>query len=254
VSKYWLASLALMSPMFSYGQEAPEQATEIEVPSPWTSEVEFGYQSHTGNSDSRSLNSRLNAEYTEGRHRTSGEWKFYLLYKDGEEDKRQSTYTAQSDYKLGPKTYLYGSFKGVDSRYSAYFKDYTLSGGLGYQFSNTDEFVFELELGPGFRYQEPNKDEIDDDDIIFPDMVEEAIFRGNINTSWQALDNLSISADLTLVSGHSNTRTDTDISVTNNITEDIALKISHSRQYHDKVPEGLEKADSIFAINLLFVF
>nr|WP_285892452.1 DUF481 domain-containing protein [Vibrio intestinalis] len=243
-----------MSPMFSYGQEAPEQATEIEVPSPWTSEVEFGYQSHTGNSDSRSLNSRLNAEYTEGRHRTSGEWKFYLLYKDGEEDKRQSTYTAQSDYKLGPKTYLYGSFKGVDSRYSAYFKDYTLSGGLGYQFSNTDEFVFELELGPGFRYQEPNKDEIDDDDIIFPDMVEEAIFRGNINTSWQALDNLSISADLTLVSGHSNTRTDTDISVTNNITEDIALKISHSRQYHDKVPEGLEKADSIFAINLLFVF
>ncbi|WP_260261016.1 DUF481 domain-containing protein [Vibrio intestinalis] len=254
MSKYWLASLALMSPMFSYGQEAPEQATEIEVPSPWTSEVEFGYQSHTGNSDSRSLNSRLNAEYTEGRHRTSGEWKFYLLYKDGEEDKRQSTYTAQSDYKLGPKTYLYGSFKGVDSRYSAYFKDYTLSGGLGYQFSNTDEFVFELELGPGFRYQEPNKDEIDDDDIIFPDMVEEAIFRGNINTSWQALDNLSISADLTLVSGHSNTRTDTDISVTNNITEDIALKISHSRQYHDKVPEGLEKADSIFAINLLFVF
>ncbi|MDA0149902.1 DUF481 domain-containing protein [Vibrio sp. LaRot3] len=254
MSKYWLASLALMSPMFSYGQEEPEQANEIEVPSPWSSEVEFGYQSHTGNSDSRSLNSRLNAEYTAGRHRTSGEWKFYLLYKDGEEDKRQSTYTAQSDYKLGPKTYLYGSFKGVDSRYSAYFKDYTLSGGLGYQFSNTEEFVFELELGPGFRYQEPNKDEIDDDDIIFPDMVEEAIFRGNINSSWQALDNLSISADLTLVSGRSNTRTDTDISVTNNITEDIALKISHSRQYHDKVPEGLEKADSIFAINLLFVF
>lgn len=254
MSKVWLMSVSLMSSMFVYADDNGLNNTDIDLPSPWNSEVEFGYQAHTGNSDSRSLNSRLSAEYVEGRHRTNGEWKYYLLYKDGEEDKRQSSYTAQSDYKLGPKTYLYGSFKGVDSRYSAYFKDYTLSGGLGYQFSNTETFVLELEFGPGFRYQEPNLDEIDDDDIIFPETVREGIFRGNLNTKWQALDNLAISADLTTVAGHSNVRTDTDISVTNNITEDIALKLSHSRQYHDKVPEGLEKADSIFSVNLLFVF
>lgn len=254
MSKLWLMSAGLMSSMLAYADDTEQTKTDIDIPSPWNTEVEFGYQAHTGNSDSRSLNSRLNAEYTEGRHRTSGEWKYYLLYKDGEEDKRQSTYTAQSDYKLGAKTYLYGSFKGVDSRYSAYFKDYTLSGGLGYQFSNTDVLTLELEVGPGFRYQEPNLDEIDDDDIIFPETVQEGIFRGNLNTTWQALDNLSVAADLTVVSGRSNTRTDTDISVTNNITEDIALKLSHSRQYHDKVPDGLEKADSIFSINLLFLF
>jgi len=254
VSRLWLISFSLMGSMLAYADDTGQNDTDIELPSPWDTEVEFGYQAHTGNSDSQSLNSRLNAEYVEGRHRTSGEWKYYLLYKDGEEDKRQSTYTAQSDYKLGQKTYLYGSFKGVDSRYSAYFKDYTLSGGLGYQFSNTDKFVLELEVGPGFRYQEPNLDEIDDDDIIFPETVQEGIFRGNINTSWQALDNLAFSADVTVVSGVSNTRTDTDLSVTNNITEDIALKLTHSRQYHDKVPEGLKKADSIFSVNLLFIF
>ncbi|WP_167469918.1 DUF481 domain-containing protein [Vibrio aquaticus] len=243
-----------MSSMLVHADDKGTHDTDLEVPSPWNTEVEFGYQAHSGNSDSQSLNSRLSAEYLQGRHRTNGEWKYYLLYKDGEEDKRQSTYTAQSDYKLGPKTYLYGSFKGVDSRYSAYFKDYTLSGGLGYQFSNTEQFVLELELGPGFRYQEPNLDEIDDDDIIFTDIVQEGIFRGNLNTKWQALDNLSVSADLTVVTGQSNTRTDTDLSVTNNITEDIALKLAHSRQYHDKVPDGLTKADSIFSVNLLFIF
>jgi putative salt-induced outer membrane protein len=235
--------------------ETKEQThTEEALPSPWNSEIEFGYQSHTGNSDSRSMNSRLNAEYVSGRHRTNGEWKYYLLYKDGEEDKRQSTYSAQSDYKISPKTYFYGSFKGIDSRYSAYFKDYTLSGGLGYQISNTDKLVLEVELGPGFRYQEPNLDEIDDDDIIFPNTVQEGIFRGNLNTTWHALDNLSLSADVTLVAGSSNTRTDTDFSVMNNITEDISLKLTHSRQYHDKVPDGLSKADSVFSVNLLFVF
>ncbi|MGO2321075.1 MAG: DUF481 domain-containing protein [Vibrio toranzoniae] len=238
---------------------APEEDMDIvpsdtELPNPLKTEVEFGYQSHNGNSESRSLNARLNGEYTSGRHRTSGEWKYYNLYKDGEEDKRQSTYSAQSDYKLSPKTYLYGSFKGVDSRYSAYFKDYTVSSGLGYQFSNTEEFILEVEIGPGFRYQEPNLDEIDDDDIIFPDIVEEAIFRGNVNTSWQVLPNLQFKADVTVVSGHSNLNFDTELEAINDITDNIALKIAHSRQYHDKVPNGLSKEDSVLSVNLLFQF
>lgn len=258
MSKLFILSLGLLSAPAIFAEEstdldiAPDTTTE--APKPLSTEVEFGYQSHTGNSDSRSLNARINGEYTAGRHRTNGEWKYYNLYKDGEEDKRQSTYSAQSDYKLSPKTYLYGSFKGVDSRYSAYFKDYTISSGLGYQFANTEAFVLELELGPGFRYQEPNLDEIDDDDIIFPDIVEEAIFRGNINTSWQALDNLRFNADVTLVSGESNLRMDTDLEAINDITDNIALKIAFSRQYHDKVPEGLEKSDSILSVNLLFQF
>lgn len=67
---------------------APNDTSDTELPNPLKTEVEFGYQSHTGNSDSRSLNARLNGEYTAGRHRTSGEWKYYNLYKDGEEDKK----------------------------------------------------------------------------------------------------------------------------------------------------------------------
>ncbi|AXY00160.1 DUF481 domain-containing protein [Vibrio alfacsensis] len=254
MSRYWLLSFSILCTGLVHAEESVKSEQEIDVPSPLKTEVEFGYQAHTGNTDSRSLNSRLSAEYTAGRHRSMGEWKYYNLYKDGEEDKRSSTYTVQSDYKLGPKTYLYGSFKGVDSRYTAYFKDYTLSGGLGYQFAYTEQFTLEVEIGPGFRYQEPNLDEIDDDDIIFPDIVQEGIFRGNINSTWQALDNLSLGVDVTVVSGKSNTRFDSDLNVINKITEDIALKLTHSRQYHDKVPNNLEKADSVFSVNLLFVF
>lgn len=252
MSKIILLSVGLIVSPVVYAEEIT--TTDIEIPSPLSSEVEFGYQSHTGNSDSQSLNARLSGEYTEGRHRTHGEWKYYMLYKDGEEDKRQSTYSLQSDYKLSPKTYLYGSLKGVDSKYTAYFKDYTLSSGFGFQFSNTDLFKLELEVGPGFRYQEPNLDEIDDDDIIFPDIVQEGIFRGNLNAAWQPLKTLNLAGDITVFTGRSNTRTDTEISATNNITDDIALKLAYSRQYHDKVPNGLHKSDSIFSVNLLFVF
>lgn len=227
--------------------------SDIESPSPFSTEIEFGYQSHSGNSDSQSLNSRLSGEYIRGRYRLNGEWKYYLLYKDGTEDKRQSSYDVQADYKLSQKTYTYTNFQGYDSRYNAYFKDYTLSAGVGYQIRNTESLLLEGELGPGFRYQEPNLDEIDDDDIVFPERVSEAIFRGKLSTIFKASDSLSLSADITIVGGKSNTRTDTELGITNNITEDIALKVVYSRQYHNRVPDGLSKTDSVFSVNLLFL-
>ncbi len=235
-----------------YAEESTD--TDTSPSSPLKTEVEFGYQAHSGNSNSESLNSRLEGVYTQGRHRHSGEWKFYKLNKNDKEDKKQSTYQVQSDYKLAPRTYLYANFKGIDSKYSAYFKDYTWSSGLGYQFTYTDDLKLSLELGPGYRHQKPNLDELDDDDLIFPDNVDEFIFRGHFKGDWKVLPALSLSADLLIVSGKSNTRFDNEISITNAITEDIALKLSHSRQYLDRVPNDLSNTDTVVSANLLVKF
>ncbi|NNN46198.1 DUF481 domain-containing protein [Vibrio fujianensis] len=254
MSKTWLLSLALLTSFHVHANKQTNRSKDINAPSPWQSQIEFGYQSHSGNTDSEALNTRIKGEYTRGRHRTNGEWRFYKLDKNGKENKRQSSYTLQSDYKLGPKMYLYGSFRGTDSRYSAYFKDYTFSGGLGYQLTNTDTLLVEIEAGPGYRYQEPNLDEIGSNEVVFPNLVREPIFRSNLKTEWQILRNFKLSVDATLVGGESNTRLDTDISAINNITEDIALKVSQSRQYHNQVPEGLSKSDSVLAVSLVFLF
>ncbi len=69
-------------------------------PSPWESQVEFGYQSNSGNSDSQALNSRFEGSYTSGQHRHTGEIKYYLSEKDGEADKDQLSINLQSDYKI----------------------------------------------------------------------------------------------------------------------------------------------------------
>ncbi|MGR6841236.1 DUF481 domain-containing protein [Aliivibrio wodanis] len=228
--------------------------TDMSLPSPWESQVEFGYQSNSGNSDSQSLNSRFEGSYTSGQHRHTGEVKYYLSEKNGEADKDQLSINLQSDYKISPDYYLYANFKGLNTQYSAYFNDYTLSGGMGYQASNTDDLLLELELGPGYRYQNPNLDEIDDDDLIFPETVKEVILRGNINLSWQVLDNLTLAGEVTITTGTSNTRVDSEISATNNITDEIALKIAQSQQYLDRVPPGLSQTDSVLSINLLFSF
>lgn len=222
--------------------------------SPWKPEIEFGYQSRKGNDNNQSLNVRIAIGYIKGKMRNSGEVKIYREDEDGEEEEREQSYELQSDYKLGPKTYLYGSFKGIDSKYSSYFRDYTVSTGFGFQLSNTEQFKLEAEIGPGYRIQEPNTDEIDGDDPIFPENVQEVILRGNLTSVWKPFKTLSFEMQVTIVTGPSNTRLDTEISAINNITEDIALKISHHRENLTRVPNDLENTDSIFTMNLLFRF
>lgn len=220
--------------------------------STWLPEIEFGYRSEQGNEDERALNARLSLSHISGRLRNSGEIKIYLKNEDGEEDEREQTYQLQSDYKISPKFYIYGNFKGIDSKYSSYFHDYTVSTGLGYQVTNTETLKVETELGPGYRYQEPNTDEIDDDDPIFPDNVNEPIIRASLILNWKPLDRTSFNFDGTMVSGSSNTRFDTEISIINDITEDIALKISQSIEHLSRVPNNLEKTDTILTINILY--
>ncbi|WP_417879696.1 DUF481 domain-containing protein [Vibrio sp.] len=220
--------------------------------STWLPEIEFGYRSEQGNEDERALNARLSLSQISGRLRNSGEIKIYLKNEDGKEDEREQTYQLKSDYKISPKFYIYGNFKGIDSKYSSYFHDYTVSTGLGYQITNTDTLKVETELGPGYRYQEPNTDEIDDDDPIFPDNVDEPIVRASFTLNWKPLDRTSFNFDGTIVSGSSNTRFDTEISIINDITEDIALKISQSIEHLSRVPNNLEKTDTVLTINILY--
>jgi putative salt-induced outer membrane protein len=256
VPRLTLLSLALLCSQMLHAEEfKPEKDSDSnELPSPLKTEVEFGYQAHSGNTDSQSLNARVATEYTAGRHRTNGEWKYYQLYKNGKEDKNQQNFLLQSDYKLSQRIYLFGNYNGFNSLYSAYFRDHTISGGLGYQLTNTDTLLLEVELGPGYRYQEPNVDEIGDKDIVFPNIVKEAIIRGNVSASWNPLDNLSIGGKLTTTAGQSNTRIDSEVNVTNNITDAIALKLSYNSQFHDRVPGNLAKRDTILTVNILFAF
>ena len=130
--------------------------------------LELGYQSLGGNSDSESLNTRVGLTYVKKQLRQTVEAKYLLAEKDGEEDKRKGQLELQSDLKVNEKTYVLGNANYVDDKYGPYFTDFTLSTGLGYQLLRLETFQMEVELGPGYRHQEPNIDEIDDDDILSP--------------------------------------------------------------------------------------
>ncbi len=232
---------------------ATSLAAESE-PSPWLTEIELGYQSLSGNSDSSAFNTRMAASYTKGRIKNTAESKYLLAEKDGKEDKRKFQLNAQSNYKYDEKRYVLASGSYVDDRYGPYFSDIVVATGLGYQAIRKRQLQLTLELGPGYRRQRPNLDELDSDDKILPYDVDEIIVRGQMNVEWRPRKNVTVDLTLTGIAGNSNSTIEADTSLTASISDTLAVKISNTQNYSTDVPPGLKNRDSVMTVNLLYKF
>ena len=221
---------------------------------PWKSEVEFGFQRLTGNSDSLILNARLGVDYTEGPYRHISEGRFLLIEKDGMEDKRKSQFESQANYKYSQKYYVLGNVSYAEDRYGPYFNDFTLATGLGYQAIWREDISLLLEIGPGYRSQIPNLDEIDKSDLILPHNVQELIFRGQSVFEWKMKEGLFFEGRVTIISGISNTSFESRLAFITNIIDPLAINLSTTQKYINEIPPGLKNLDSVYAITLVYRF
>ncbi|KDM90302.1 YdiY family protein [Photobacterium galatheae] len=236
----------------------PARAEDVpELPpltSPWNSEVELGYQSLSGNSNTKSLNSRLGLTYVKDQFRQQAEAKYLLAEEDNKEKKRKGQVELQSDFIINERAYVLGNTSYIDDKYGPYFKDFTLATGLGYRVIRLENLMMEAEAGPGYRHQEPNIDEIDDDDIVVPETVDELILRGSTRIIWKPSKDVELSLKLTGIAGNSNSTLETQVSMTSAVSEHIAIKLSNTQKFNSWVPEGLQKRDGTMTINLLFQY
>lgn len=222
--------------------------------SPWESELELGFQRLTGNADSITLNSRLAVSYTQGPYRHTSELRFLFVEKDDEVDKHKSNFESQANYKYNSKSYILANINYLSDKYGPYFKDVTLSTGMGYQAIWQENLSLLFEMGPGYHYQRPNLDEIDDDDLILPYDVREPVLRGQSVFLWQITPLTELEARVTAISGKSNTSVESRWSITTDLIADLALKVSSTQKYINKVPPGLKNLDTIFTISGVYRF
>ncbi|WP_248616631.1 DUF481 domain-containing protein [Photobacterium halotolerans] len=253
-----MANKCILLPVLVSGLLMMAEASAEEVPelppitSPWSSELELGYQSLSGNSNTKSLNTRLGLTYVKDQFRQQVEAKYLLAEEDGEEEKRKGQLELQSDFIINERAYVLGNTSYIDDKYGPYFRDFTLATGIGYRVIRLESMMMEIEAGPGYRHQEPNIDEIDDDDIIVPETVDELILRGSTRWIWKPSKDVELNVRLTGIAGNSNSTLETQVSLTSAISEHIAIKLSNTQKFNSWVPDGLQKRDGTMTINLLF--
>ncbi len=247
----YILTLLLLATTAANASEEPTTATPNE-PSPLTSSIGLGYQSLSGNSDSQTLNGNIAVTYTKGRYQTNGDAKFIMAKKDGQEDKRKMSMSLKSKRMIRDGYYFYGNGSYVDDRYRPYYADSLVSTGIGYRLFSYETFQTLVDIGPGFRHQDPNLDEIKSDSIVKQEVVNEVVLQSTVDMQWKPLKTLTLSAKFNVVSGKSNTTLESSFNATNAITDNIALNLGYTQTYYSWVPEGMKNSDTTTTISLIY--
>jgi putative salt-induced outer membrane protein len=220
-----------------------------EPPSDLTAEIEAGFQLNTGNTEATSFNGRTQLIYDTEKAKQEATLKaFFAADAEGTTSKKYDV-QLQSSYKLD-RGYIYGRGDFTWDRFGSYTQLSTFSTGYGFEAIRSRKTKLNLEMGPGYRYNQPAASQ--DDPAPAPE--KDIILRTAIRFSQKLQEYSSINADLTAEVGDKNNTLTLDTHYKNLVFQDWAFKIGINVKYTEVVPEGLKQTDTVTLFNLLYSF
>jgi putative salt-induced outer membrane protein len=236
------STVALIATANSYAE------TSVDTPAngEWKGNVELGFVTTTGNTETETLNAKakveterekwrhaIKAEALNSSNSTSSTAERYLL-------------AGQSDYKFGERkqNYLFILLSYEDDRFSGY--DYRAEETFGYgrRVLERPSLALDLEIGPGARQSKLENDGTDNEFTV----------RGAAKLAWAISDTSTFSEDLSVVKGEDVTITKSITALSAQIAGSLATKLTYTIKNTSDVPTGIEKTDTEMAVTLVYDF
>jgi putative salt-induced outer membrane protein len=218
----------------------------------WSGTGEAGLLMTTGNSETDSVNAKAGLKYEKGH--LLAEVGAAALYSseeteiDGEKEDKVSAekynYNAKLGYKFDPVNYVFVNGDYEDDRFSGYDYRTTYSVGYGRKVIDNDTVKFDIEIGPGYRYDRLEGGETED----------EAIVRGWTMFNYKFSDAVSFQQDLTVIAGSDNTNTKSVSALKTQIIGALSMKMSYTVDHNSTVPADKDKTDTETALTLVYDF
>lgn len=212
----------------------------------WTGKGELGFVSTTGNSDTQSLNLKLEfvREGEFWRHRFGAA--ALMSSKNGDDDAERYAAEYQADRKLDEKSYVFGVARWDADKFGAYDPQYSVTAGYGRQFIDTDTHHTKAEIGAGYRHLEERVTGASSDDMIVRFLVDD-VWRITESTEW--------GNRLLVESGSENTFTQFNTGLAVAMNESFAVKVGFEVRNNSKIPpDSTEKTDTTTTVNLVYNF
>lgn len=231
---------------------------------PWDIEVDIGAIATSGNTESTSLQLKVDAK--QNLDRWENQYIFNSLFKEDEvtqDDGETSTEktaekyfgSAKFAYLLGvEEAYLYGFGSYTDDQFGAYRTYSTLSLGYGNWLYFSPGFNWFVEGGPGYFQGEKV---MESDEEALPDTISNengAMLRVATAVQWQVTSNAEFKQMLSVEAGADNTRTQSETSLAASISDRMKMKVGFSLASDTDVAQGKEKTDTTTFVNLVYSF
>lgn len=246
------ASAQITTLMFD---DAEDLAGDVE--SEWQASAEFGLLYTTGNTDTESLKAKLNLakDYVQWRHKGMVDY-YRAEQTDQSTDEQILTadrlfLSAQSNYKFDADSkssiFVFGSYE--EDQFSGYEYQGTVAVGYGARYRYSETLYADYEAGPGYSVDKPLIDGIPQESESSP------ILRLAGNLNWDISKTSRFTALAATEVGEDNTRSRAEVSVSANINEALALKVSVGATHNSFVADSMvEKLDTETAVTIVYTF
>ena len=222
----------------------------------WSGKGEGGLVLSRGNSDSTSINAKIDAAEEQG------DWKNVMfasaLY--GRNGEFATAQRLEARYEIDHKiTQAFDGFvaaHGDKDAFEGFDYQATVSAGVGYQFVNTDATKFSGTLGVGYRRLRPQQLVTDADgrviDRINGDATGGAVATAGLALDHQATKTTKLVDKLIVESGASNTSAGNDFAVHVAMSDRLALSVGYGVRYNTDPAPGTKKLDQLTTANIVY--
>lgn len=231
---------------------------------PWDVEVDIGAIATSGNTETTSLQFKIDAK--QNLERWENQYIFNSLFKEDQvtqdddttsKEKTAEKYfgSAKFAYLIGvEKSYLFGFGSYTDDKFGAYRTYTTIALGYGDWLYSSPTLNWFVEAGPGYFEGEKV---IKSRNETTPDTISNeggAILRAATALEWKVTGNATFKQAISVESGSDNTRTVSETSLSASISKKMKMKVGFAVANDTDVAPGKEKTDTTTFVNLVYSF
>lgn len=220
-------------------------ATAALAQAEWNGKGELGVVVARGNADSDAANAKLEVSRELDLWKHAAGLAALRTANDGVKTAERYEARWQSDRKLSERSFLFGSLRYEDDRFSGFDYQASASTGYGYRFIDTEETQFSGQLGLGYRRLEEDLTGATDSDTIL---------RGDLNLDHALTDTARVLDKLTVEAGSDNTLLQNELSLEVRINKLFALSVGVAVRHNTDPPAGSERTDTLSTVNLVYSF
>jgi putative salt-induced outer membrane protein len=215
----------------------------------WKFKGELGVVIASGNTETETISAKFDAvnELEKWKH-SFGASALRSRDQDGLTGDRYEVH-AQSDYKISDRSYVLGSVRYDNDKFSPYSYQAVGAVGYGYKFFDTEATKLAIELGAGYRRTE---------DRVTKTTEGDGIVRGAMNYAQQLTASTSVFDKFLVEAGSDNTYLQNEVGVLVKMSDQLALSVAHLLRHNTDVNENAvpvpKKTDQLLTVNLVFSF
>jgi putative salt-induced outer membrane protein len=211
----------------------------------WSGKGQFGGVLSRGNSDTETLNANIDItnEIDRWKHKAG----FSMLRTVNEDVTSADRWElrGQSEYALTERSFVFGSLRYEDDRFTDYDYQATAAAGYGYHLIATETTKLDGLIGVGFRRTELR---------LTGETEEEAILRGGMDFEHKLTATTQVYNKFLVESGSDNTFLQNQLGMEVKINDSFALGVDYAVRHNTDVLPGTDETDQVLSVNLVYGF